>query len=170
MWKDYFVSLGFTKTDSTLRSSHPLTRSTTNRALRCLTSEVKGDLVYSKGYCRQREAYPYMLYVRQEILTMHTQHRSTADVLTWKVFGSHGILTHTVCVNGIPLHAIFLGGVVFWFPLAAPTSHPILFCCCMYLLLIRILVTDLLLALMLDLIKRIQNLLLVHNIALQRNP
>ena len=42
------------KADSTLRSSQAVPHPSTNRALRCLTSEVERDPVHSTRYGRQR--------------------------------------------------------------------------------------------------------------------
>ena len=44
------------KADSTLRSSQAVPHPSTNRALRCLTSEVEGDPVHSTRYSRRRRS------------------------------------------------------------------------------------------------------------------
>ena len=45
------------KADSTLRSSQAVPHPSTDRALRCLTSEVKRDPVHSTRYGRQRQTF-----------------------------------------------------------------------------------------------------------------
>ena len=52
------------KADSTLRSSQAVPHPSTDRALRCLTSEVKRDPVHSTRYGRRRhETFPMTLLI-----------------------------------------------------------------------------------------------------------
>ena len=50
----YAVKICGGKADSTLRSSQAVPHPSTDRALRCLTSEVKRDPVHSARYGRRR--------------------------------------------------------------------------------------------------------------------
>ena len=56
------VRLGNEKADSTLRSSQAVPHPSTDRALRCLTSEVKRDPVHSARYGRRRRIFKFAYY------------------------------------------------------------------------------------------------------------